>query len=347
MYMPPNTRLKLYPQDEYTHTPEAAGNYNESMYFNAFDSAAGIGLWVRIGNRPNEGHAEMSCCVYLPDGRVGFMFGRPQITHNREMAAAGMRFEVVEPFKRLRVSYEGELLLMDDPMAMADPSSAFKRFPKVAATIELDFEGVSPMHGGEIVNLDGSRWDPDPEHAVYRGHTEQNLAVAGHVTIAGTRHELLGGTGYRDKSWGPRHWHSFSWYKWLPVTFSRDFGVLLSIKPKGGRALPVSGNVLRNGVYEPVLDGRIETDYDSAYVPRGLTAWVKTAQGEYTVTGRVLTTVPLRHKLNGSPDLRRYTRITESMTEYRCGEHRVLGMTEYCDVMEDGVPLSVREEAPA
>jgi hypothetical protein len=37
----------------------------------------------------------------------------------------------------------------------------------------------------------------------------------------------------------------------------------------------------------------------------------------------------------------------ESTTEYHCGEHRVLGMAEYCDVMEDGVPLSVREEATA
>lgn len=347
MYMPPNTRLKLDPRDEYTHTPEAAGHYNESMYFNAFDTAAGLGLWVRIGNRPNEGHAEMSCCVYLPDGRVGFMFGRPAIPHNREMAAAGMRFEVVEPFRHHRVTYEGELLLMDEPMAMADPGSAFKRFPKVPATIVLDFEGVSPMHGGEIVNLDGSPWALDPEHAVYRGHTEQHMAVSGHVTVGGTRHALHNGTGYRDKSWGPRHWHSFSWYKWLPVTFSRDFGVLLSIKPRGGRALPVSGNVLRNGAYEPVIDGRIDTDYDADHLPRGLTAWVKTAQGEYTVTGRVLTTVPLRHRLKGGADLRRYTRITESMTEYRCGDLRVLGMAEYCDLMEDGVPLSVREEAPA
>ena len=344
MYMPPGTRLKLDPQDEYTHTPEAAGNYNESMYFNAFDSARGIGLWVRIGNRPNEGHAEMSCCVYLPDGRVGFMFGRPKIEHNREMAAAGMRFEVIEPFKRLRVSYAGELLMMDEPMAMADPSSAFKRFPKKPAVIELDFEGVSPMHGGEIVNLDGSPWALDPEQAVYRGHTEQNMAVEGHVSVDGQRYDFRGGTGYRDKSWGPRHWHSFSWYKWLPVTFSRDFGVLLSIKPKGGKALPVSGNVLRNGVYEPVIAGRIETDYDAQYVPRGLRAWVMTAAGEYRITGRVLTTVPLRHKLKSSSDPSRYTRITESMTEYRCGDLRVLGMTEYCDVMTDGVPLSVSEE---
>jgi hypothetical protein len=38
---------RLEPQDEYTHTPDAATNYNESMYFNVFDprprSAAGSG----------------------------------------------------------------------------------------------------------------------------------------------------------------------------------------------------------------------------------------------------------------------------------------------------------------
>src|SRR5690606_33140397 len=82
MYMPPNSRLRLDPKDEYTHEPEPVSNYNESMYFNAFDTASGVGAWMRIGNRPNEGHAEMSCCVYLPDGRVGFMFERPAISGN-------------------------------------------------------------------------------------------------------------------------------------------------------------------------------------------------------------------------------------------------------------------------
>ncbi|MDO8704391.1 MAG: hypothetical protein Q7J84_05520 [Sulfuricaulis sp.] len=347
MYMPPNTKLRLDPRDEYTHPPEAASNYNESMYFNAFDTQRGVGLWVRIGNRPNEGHAEMSCCVYLPGGKVGFMHGRPKITSNDVMDAAGMRFEVIEPFKRLRVTYEGELLIMDDPHAMADPSSAFKKYPKRPASIVLDFEGVSPMHGGEIVTLDGKPIEVNPEVSVYRGHTEQNMAVNGHVTVDGQRHEVVGGTGYRDKSWGPRHWHSFSWYKWLPVTFDRDFGVLLSLKPKSksALALPVSGNVLRNGVYEPVIDGRIETDYDEAYYPRGLTAWITTEQGTYIVKGKILTTVPLRHKRAGSSDWSTYTRITESMTEYTCEGRTALGMTEYCDVMTNGVPLSLQESA--
>jgi hypothetical protein len=341
MYMPPNTKLKLDPRDEYTHDPGSIANYNESMYFNALDSVRRIGAWVRLGNRPNEAHAEVTCCVYLPDGRVGFMFNRPSIGNNDHMAAAGMRFEVLEPFARHRVTYEGELLIMDDPHAMADPSSAFKSNPKRRASIELDFKGISPMHGGEIVGLDGRPITLDPEDAVYRGHTEQNMVVNGHVTVDGARYEISEGTGYRDKSWGPRHWHNFFWYKWLPVTFSRDFGILLSIKgrPEGGPHR-ISGNVLRAGLYEPVIHGEIETQYDGAWYPRSLTATVTTPNGVYVMKGRVLTTVPLRHRKVGATDFRTYTRITESLSEYTCEGRTVLGMTEYCDVMNDGLPIS-------
>lgn len=343
MYMPPHSKLRLDPRDEYNHVPEAVSNYNESAYFNAFDSARGIGAWMRLGNRPHEGHAELSCCVYLPDGRVGFMHQRPKIEHNEALDAGGMRFEVVEPFRHLRVHYEGELLLMDDPHAMADPSSAFKRYPKRPASIALDFRGVSPMHGGEIVALDGSPIVLDPEHAVYRGHIEQNMAVTGHIAVDGLRFDIAG-HGYRDKSWGPRHWHSFYWYKWLPVTFGDDFGVLLSIKGRKGQPNHVSGNVLRDGRYEPVVDGRIETDYDAQHYPRAFTAQVRTAERSYTLTGKVGALVPLRHRrvAGGAGD---YTRITEGITEYRCEGRSALGMSEYCDLMVDGVPISVREEA--
>jgi hypothetical protein len=33
---------------------------NESMYFNFFDRERGIGGFVRLGNRANEGRAEMT-----------------------------------------------------------------------------------------------------------------------------------------------------------------------------------------------------------------------------------------------------------------------------------------------
>ena len=105
-------RVRLDPQDEYTHPIEAAQNFNESMYFNVFDRAGRIGGWFRLANRPNEGRGEMSCCIYLPDGRIGFMFARPECKTNDAFAGAGMSFDVTEPFKRVSVRYRGKLCVM-------------------------------------------------------------------------------------------------------------------------------------------------------------------------------------------------------------------------------------------
>ena len=57
-----NAHIRLEPEDEYMHPIEAASNFNESMYINLFDHDQACGGWFRVGNRPNEGHAEMSFC---------------------------------------------------------------------------------------------------------------------------------------------------------------------------------------------------------------------------------------------------------------------------------------------
>ena len=79
--------VRLEPQDEYMHELGPEPNFNESMYINVFDPAHGLGGWFRMGNRANEGIAEMTVCLYLPDGRVGFMFKRPAITNNDALDA--------------------------------------------------------------------------------------------------------------------------------------------------------------------------------------------------------------------------------------------------------------------
>ncbi len=340
MILPPGTTLRLDPQDEYTHTPEPVKNYNESMYFNAFDSRVGVGTWMRIGNRPNEGHAEMTCCVYLPDGRVGFMYGRPSIADNRAMDAGAMRFDVVEPFKRLDVRYDGELLVMDNPHDMANPSAAFKNNPKLPASIALQFEGISPMFGGEVVRIDGQPHVIDAEHSTSRGHTEQNMAAQGHVTVDGTRYPITQGTGYRDKSWGPRHWHSYYWYRWLPVSFDRDFGLVVTIRGRRDAPPVITGNVLRNGVFEPVEKMRLHTEWDSNFYHRAFTVELQTASRAYTVHGRVITLIPLRHKPLPGSDPNSFTRIVEALTEYTCEGRTVLGMSEFCDLVTNGVPVT-------
>ena len=98
-------KLRLEPSDEYLHPLESASNFNESMYFNVYDPHERVGGFFRLGNRANEGYAEMTTCIYLPDGRVGFMFARPEIADNDAFDAGGMRFEVIAPFEELRVSY--------------------------------------------------------------------------------------------------------------------------------------------------------------------------------------------------------------------------------------------------
>ena len=118
-------RLRLDPEDEYTHTPDTAANYNESMYFNMFDPDQKVGGWFRIGNRPNEHYAETSACLYLPDGRVGFMFGRPKIENNDAMDAGGLKVDVIEPFKKLKVTYEGKVLLPRQTLRHGKPVSSF------------------------------------------------------------------------------------------------------------------------------------------------------------------------------------------------------------------------------
>ena len=80
-------RLRLDPEDDHLHAVEDASNFNESRYYNLFDPAAGIGGWVRMGNRPNEGYAEMTVCLYLrPTGR-----GRPSPSCTSDPRSTGTR----------------------------------------------------------------------------------------------------------------------------------------------------------------------------------------------------------------------------------------------------------------
>lgn len=79
--------VKLADADEGVHPIGTQSNWNESRYVDFWDARQRVGGWFRIGNRPNEGRAEMSACINLPDGRAAFMFERPKITGNTLAAA--------------------------------------------------------------------------------------------------------------------------------------------------------------------------------------------------------------------------------------------------------------------
>jgi hypothetical protein len=330
--------VRLAPGDEYPHAPGTEKNYNESMYFNVIDPGTRVGGWFRIGNRPNEGYAEVSICLYLPDGRVGFMFQRAPIADNKEMNAGGLRIDVVEPFKRLKLSYRGNILVLAAPKDMADPKRAFRNNPVLPCEIALDYEGVSPMYGGETVRADGSAIELDPEKSFARAHYEQHCAATGEF-IVGPEHHSLSGYGLRDKSWGPRYWQAIDWYRWCPMNFGRDFGMMLSVIGNGEGGVREGGMVFSDGAYDLISACRIDSEWDEDDCQTSLRASVTTQGGKsYEVSGRVLSLIPLRNRRTTPEGRELITRITEGMTEYHCNGRVGYGLSEYLDQIVNGVP---------
>ena len=331
-------KLRLDPTDEYLHPLEEASNFNESMYFNVVDPTVGVGGFFRLGNRPNEGRAEMTTCLYLPDGRVAFMFDRPAISGNEAFDAGGMRFAVVEPFRELSVSYDGRVVLLDDPLAMADPRTAFKENPWTECHADLTFRGISPMYGGEPVNDDGT---PIPEsgEGFARGHYEQHTAGTGTISV-GDQSWTIDGLGLRDHSWGPRFWQSPWWYRWLTANLGPDFGFVVSIVAGKDGQRRIGGMVLRDGAYEHITDATVATTWtgDDLY-HQEIRATATTAQGASEIGGTVRTLVPWRNRRTGPDGEELLTRISEGLTEWRCQGRTGHGLSEYLDQIVDGRPV--------
>jgi hypothetical protein len=323
----------LLPEDEYPHEPDVAANYNESMYLNAFDLEREVGGWFRLGNRVNEGYAEMSVCVYLPGGRVGFVYARPPIDTNERMEAGGLSIEVVTPFEELRVRYDGNICVLAAPRQMADPRTAFADNPWLPCEVDLTYRGVSPMYGGRRVRADGSEPEQDAETSFAKAHYEQHCCVTGTIRVG---HEVLmiDGLGLRDKSWGPRHWQAIDWYRWLPITFAHDFGMMISVV--SGRP---GGMVLVGDEYHLIRDCTIESDWDADGYQTGMRCTVRTDLDSYEVTGSVLSLIPLRNRRTAPDGTVLTTRITEAMTRYECAGRRGIGMSEYLDQIVDGRPV--------
>jgi hypothetical protein len=332
-------RVRLEPQDEYMHDVGEETNFNESMYFNVYDPATQVGAFFRIGNRPNEGRGEMTVCVYLPDGRVGFMFKRPDVTSNERFDAAGLRFDVHEPFEHLEVNYDGKLVLLDDPLAMADPRTAFTENPYEECHAHLEYRRVSDMFGGEP---EESHERPGEEFA--KGHYEQLVSATGTITIGETTYEMSG-YGLRDHSWGPRYWQAPWYYRWLTANFGSDFGFMGSRVARRDSDGTRGGFVWDGERIHLCRDFEISTEWtgeDSYHQKIAATLRAKDDDGsplEWKVTGEVQNLIPLRNRRDEQT-----TRISEGLTQWTLEDGRVgYGWSEYLDQIIDDAPVGIDE----
>jgi hypothetical protein len=304
---------------DYLHPNTGETNFNESMYFNFYDRRSGWGGFTRIGNRPNEGYAEVTLALYRPDGTALFNYKRPTISGHEALAAGGMEFSILEPARHLRVRYHGHAVFLAVPRDLEDPRRAFTVNPYREVHLDLDFYGLSPMYGGEA--------SEDSEALVFaRGHTEQHVRASGTLSVDGETVPIEG-LGLRDHSWGPRSWQSPAYYRWLTCQFDESFGFMGShIHLQNGADL-VSGFVYREGQNDLVRGLRIDTEWEAdAPYQKALRVVLETDHGSLQITGEVLAMLPLRNRREG-----RTTRIAEGLTRWRCGSLEGYGWAEYLD----------------
>jgi hypothetical protein len=350
--------VRLEPSDEYMHELGPESNFNESMYINCFDPDQQVGGWFRIGNRANEGYAEMTVCLYLPPdagtpaagspGRsVAFMYKRPTIDNNDAFDAGGLRWTMVTPFEELRIDYAGRVVLLDEPEQMANPKEAFANNPFAECEVHLTFtgQGKPSMFGGEP---DTAHETPGEEFA--KGHYEQLVQAHGTIRV-GEREWEITGHGLRDHSWGPRFWQSPWYYRWLTANVDRDFGFMASRVAKKDGPGTRGGFVWEQGLMHYCDDVQISTDTrdDACYHDR-ITGVLRSSRSgkEWKFRGEVMDLIPLRNRRQDPDGNWLMTRISEGMTRWTVEsgpfEGRVgYGLSEYLDQIIDDTPVGLAE----
>ena len=276
---------------------------------------AELGGFVRLGNRPNEGRGEMTVCLYLPDGRVGFMFKRPEIHTTTRFDAGGLRFEVVEPFEQLDGVVRGQGRAARRAAGDGRPAPGLHREPvRRRAEVRLTYAGVSDAVRRRARGV---------PRAAGRGVRQGPLRAAGARPRArspwATDTWGVDGFGLRDHSWGPRTWQAPWYYRWLTANFGdglRLHGAQPHRPPRRPTA-PGAGSCGTASRHPPVSttsrsppSGRARTRYHRTHPglvhhgpgdgPR------RRRRRSGSVTGEVLNLIPLRNRRDGL-----VTRISE------------------------------------
>lgn len=326
--------VPILAQDEYMHEPTDHPQFNESAYYNFVDGDSGFAVLIRMGNRVNEGHAEVTVLLYLPDGGAAIRFDRAPITSNDKFDAAGLRFEVVEPLKKMKVTFDGTAYLLKKGTALENPKQAFTTSPVVPLTLELHYENVVPVYG-----LGGGSGIQGAEDSIAVGHYQGPCAVCGRVEIDGARREIHG-LGFRDHSWGPRIWQGPHYWRWLSCMVDERNGFVAWTQKIGDTPSPGNGMVLRDGVVELVDKVSVRSEYGPApYYATTMRVSMRTESGEHVeAAGRVFHLVPLRNRRDGE-----IARLAEYLVEFDYRGATGHGICEYHDRMIDGVPAGMRE----
>lgn len=277
----PFTACKYGTDAEGTHEFAGIKNFNESMYFNFVDPVSQLGGLVRIGNRPNNGYAEASVQLTLPGGAIAFRAGRAESTANDGFATQGLEFTITEPTRSAKIRYRNSVARVTHPTMMAEQGRiALKNAPAEDCEIDLTYTATSPLF---VINADGDGDCTPGESTIATDHYEQFGHLSGTIRVGARTWTLENVTSFRDHSWGPREWASYTgeWSAgWLAdgTAFSAYGEYLASgIRVSAGAVLTT------DGVPHMITDFKMLTDYNGESTYSGRHVAVIQAEGLPTI----------------------------------------------------------------
>jgi hypothetical protein len=323
--------VNLSPADDYTHPVGPEPTFNESMYFHFHDPIASIGGFLRLAKRPNEGWGERTVCLYLPDGSVAFGFARPRVDADDSFQGAGLAVEIVEPFTTVRVTFDGDVHVLTDPAALADPRKALSSAAPMRLAVSLEFHAVAPPYA-ETFDGDGESFAPN--------HYEQLTRARGRLALGDDVLEV-DGFGLRDHSWGPRSWQAPFFYRW--VHGSADGVGFMGAYFGDAEGIDRTGGFVWDGSQLHVCDDvTVCTGRDGASQPQTVSVTLATTGRRWRFQGDVDAVVPLRHRRRDD-DASDATRIAEAAMVWTAEDGTTLhGMSEYLDQVRDGQLTGLR-----
>lgn len=332
--------IALTASDEGLHQPGDQINWNESRYVDFWDPETRTGGWFRLGARPNAGYAEMSACLFLPDGRTAFAFERATLTEN-SLGAGGQVWSIDQPWRTSRVTFDGTMSLLSDPWLLTNPKRAFTESPtaEVSVRFEITTEGLGSTMGQ----------DQDQHHLIFLPgqadfHYQHMARVRGAASVAGVRY-TFDGRGGKDHSWGPRNWHAKVYLRWLICCIDDDNGFMLtrSVGPTTQRR---SGFMWIDRQFRVVDGFAMTNDYAGApwYQLERTEVTVTAGDVSWTAIGRPQGWLPLRHVQPGPDGEPAVLRIVKQPAVWELTDGRTAaGHLEYHDLMNDGVPVGLHD----
>jgi hypothetical protein len=188
------------------HPVEGDTAWSESYYFNCYDPDVDCGFFSRVGVRPNEGTIDVGMSIWKPGGGLSHLrWVREQKEMiERDLAVGPVRYQLVEPMKRWRITADSES--SEGPVAM-----------------DVTFDALMPAIGADGQGREGSGSSAATRQMIGKGHLEQAGRWSGWIEVNGQR-SVLGpeARGNRDKSWGPRRWGGPKMWRWFSINIGDD-----------------------------------------------------------------------------------------------------------------------------